>query len=290
MVNTILLTIRSKIENASKAEKILGEYILQNVQMIPGMSVAELSKQSGVSQATIVRFAQNLGVDGFKGLKVELARCSMDDVINGLYDEISPDDDVDELKEKLVIRIQHTLETTSQGLDKDILQKTVDLLVSVNVIQVYGLGASNLVAEDFTQKFSRIGLNVINTQDTHEMAANFLTQHNRQVIFLISDSGETVETLTLAKLAKKKNVPVISLTSNTNSSLAKASDIHILTSDSVPKDQVRSAATTSLISQLYAVDLIYYLYLQRDYDKNVQRLKESHLLVDEYFAKKTKKR
>lgn len=290
MVNTILLTIRSKMENASKAEKVLGEYILKNVQLIPGMSVAELSNQSGVSQATIVRFAQNLGVDGFKGLKVELARCSMDDVTNGLYDEISPDDGIDELKKKLVIRIQHTLETTSQGLDKDILKKTVDLLVSVNVIQVYGLGASNLVAEDFTQKFSRIGLNVINTQDTHELASNFLTQHNRQVIFLISDSGETVETLTLAKLAKKKGISVISLTSNTNSSLAKVSDIHILTSDSVPKDKVRSAATTSLISQLYAVDLIYYLYLQRDYDKNVQRLKESHLLVDEYFAKKTKKR
>ncbi len=286
MVNTILLTIRSKMENASKAEKILGEYILSNVQAIPGMSVAELSKNSGVSQATIVRFAQNLGVDGFKGLKMELARCSMDDVTNGLYDEISPDDGIDELKDKLVIRIQHTLETTSQGLDNDVLRRTVDLLDDVNVIQVYGLGASNLVAEDFTQKFSRIGLNVINTQDTHTMAANFLTQQHKQLVFLISDSGETKETLTLAKLAQEKKIPVISLTSNAHSQLAQMSDIHILTSDSVPKDQIRSAATTSLISQLYAVDLIYYLYLQRDYDQNIQRLKESSLLVSKYFGKK----
>jgi Transcriptional regulators len=286
MVNTILLTIRSKIENASKAEKILGEYILSNVQEIPGMSVAELSKESGVSQATIVRFAQNLGVDGFKDLKMELARCSMDDVTNGLYDEISPNDSVDGLKDKLLVRIQHTLETTSQGLDKKVLQQTVDLLDSVNAIQVYGLGASNLVAEDFTQKFSRIGLNVINTQDTHAMAANFLTQQHEQAIFLISDSGETKETLTLAKLSKEKRIPVVSLTSNEHSRLAKLSDIHILTSDNVPKDQVRSAATTSLISQLYAVDLIYYLYLQKDYDQNIQRLKESSLLVSEYFDKK----
>lgn len=286
MVNTILLTIRSKIENASKAERVLGNYILKNVQDIPALSVAELSKKSGVSQATVVRFAQNIGVDGFKGLKVELARCSADAVTNGLYDEISPNDGIDELKDKLVIRTQHTLETTSKGLDKDVLKKTVDLLINANVIQAYGLGASNLVAEDFTQKFARIGINVLNTQDTHLMSANFLTQDNQQVLFLISDSGETVETNTLATLAKSKGIPVIGLTSNADSSLAKNSDIHILTSDNVPKDKIRSAATTSLISQLYAVDLIYYLYLQRNYDSNVQKLRESHLLVEKYFSGK----
>jgi Transcriptional regulators len=286
MVNTILLTIRSKMESASKAEKILGNYILENVQAIPALSVAELSRKSGVSQATVVRFAQNLGVDGFKGLKVELARCSMDDITNGLYDEIAPDDGIDELKDKLVIRTQHTLETTGKGLDKQILKETVDQLVAADVIQVYGLGASNLVAEDFTQKFSRIGTTVFNTQDTHLMTSNFLTQQHRQVILLISDSGETKETLTLARLAKKKHITVIGLTSDAKSSLAKLADIHILSSNNVPKDKIRSAATTSLISQLYVVELIYYLYLQRDYDNNVQKLKESHLLVDEFFSGK----
>lgn len=290
MVNTILLTIRSKMEQASKAERILGDYILQNVQAIPGMSVAELSKKSGVSQATVVRFSQELGVDGFKGLKVELARCSTDDITSGLYDEISPDDGIDELKDKLAVRIQHTLETTNKGLDKDILKRVVDLLSEANVIQTYGLGASNLVAQDFTQKFSRIGTNVLNTLDTHVMAANFLTQQNKQVIVLISDSGETAETIILAKLAKQKGIPVIGLTSNTNSTLATVSDIHVLTSDSVPKDKIRSAATTSLVSQLYTVDLIFYLYLQRGYGKNVEKLKESRLLVDEYFSKGKKKK
>lgn len=283
--NTILLTIRTNMENASKAEKVLSEYILKNVQQIPNLSVADLSKKSGVSQATIVRFSKNLGLDGFKGLKVELARCS-NDVDTGLYDEISPDDDVNELKNKLVLRIQHTLDTTSKGLDSKYLNQTVDLLEQSNVVLIYGLGASNLVAEDFTQKFSRIGKNVINTPDTHLLSSNLLTRQDRQLLFLISDSGETQETITIAKLAKENNVEVVGLTSNSNSKLAKISDISILTSNTVPRDKIRSAATTSLISQLYAVDLIYYLYLQRDYESNVQKLKESHLLVEKYFSPK----
>ncbi len=286
MASTILLTIRTKIENASKAERILGNYILENVQEVPNLSVAELSKKSGVSQATVVRFSQNLGVDGFKELKVELARCSSNEVDTGLYDEISPNDGIDELKDKLAIRIQHTLDSTNKGLDKKFLKQTVDLLDQANVIQVYGLGASNLVAQDFMQKFSRIGKNVINTLDTHLMASNFLTQRNPQVLFLISDSGETEETLTLAKLAHTRGITVVSLTSNLQSRLAQTCDINVLTSNTVPRDKIRSAATTSLISQMYAVDLIYYLYLQRDYETNVQKLKDSHLLVDKYFSGK----
>ncbi|WP_334340741.1 MurR/RpiR family transcriptional regulator [Companilactobacillus sp. HBUAS56275] len=283
--NTILLTIRTSMENASKAEKILGEYILKNCQEIPNLSVADLSKKSGVSQATIVRFSKSLGLDGFKGLKVELARSS-NDVDTGLYDEISPNDGVDELKDKLALKVQHTLDSTNKDLNSKYLNQTVDAFKDANVVLVYGLGASHLVAEDFTQKFSRIGKNVINTPDTHLLVSNLLTQQNKQVLFLISDSGETQETVTIAKLAKQNNVRVIGLTSNGHSRLAKTSDISILTSNTVPRDQVRSAATTSLISQLYAVDLIYYLYLQRDYESNIQKLKESHLLVEKYFSPK----
>lgn len=286
MESTILLSIRSKMEDSSKVERILGKYILDNFQDIPAMNVAELAEKSGVSPSAVVRFSQHLGVDGFKGLKVELARCSTTSVDSGLYDEISPDDEADDLKDKLFLRIQHTLSLTSKGLDTKLLKDTVDELENAKIIQIYGLGASNLVAEDFTQKFSRIGKNVLNTLDTHVLSAGMLTQSEPQVLFLISNSGETTETLTLGRLAKNRGIKVISLTSNEQSSLAKISDIHIMTSDTVPVDKIRSAATTSLISQLYAVDLIYYLYLQRDYDNNVNKLKESHLLVDKYFSGK----
>jgi len=44
--------------------------------------------------------------------------------------------------EKLAVRIQHTLEITSKGLNKDVLQRTVDLLGEASIIQTYGLGAS----------------------------------------------------------------------------------------------------------------------------------------------------
>jgi DNA-binding MurR/RpiR family transcriptional regulator len=285
MANTVLLTIRTAIEHASKAEKALGQYILDNVQEIPSLSVAQLSHRSGVSQATIVRFSKSLGLSGFADLKVELARATSDNV-TGLYDEISPTDGIDDLERKLAVRIQHTLEMTNQGLNQTILKKVVNLLAESSAISVYGLGASNLVAEDFTQKFSRIGKSVVHTQDTHLLLSNVLTQQNSQLLFLISDSGETNETVTLAKAAVEAKITVVGITSNPKSSLAKLATLTVLTSNTIPRDKIRSAATTSLISQLYTVDLLFYLFLQKNYQNNIRKLKESHLLVEKYFSRK----
>ncbi|WP_334329607.1 MurR/RpiR family transcriptional regulator [Companilactobacillus sp. HBUAS59699] len=284
MDNTILLSIRAQQNINSKAENILGEYILNNAQVIPQLSVAELADKSGVSQATVVRFAKNLGLNGFKELKVELARGTSNNSTS-LSSEISPTDTLDELKQKMSLRVQHAIDVTNKGLKTDLVNQTVDELQRYAVIQAYGLGASGLVAQDFTQKFSRIGKTVINTDDTHQFAVNLLTQTSSQILILFSDSGESKETIKIGNLAVANKVPIVGVTSNVESSLAKISDILLPTSDSMPRDQIRSAATTSLMSQLYAVDLIYYCYLQRDYDSNVQKLKESHNLVDEIFHK-----
>lgn len=284
MDNTILLSIRAQQNINSKAENVLGDYILNNVQTIPQLSVAELANKSGVSQATVVRFAKNLGLNGFKELKVELARVTSS-TSTSLSSEISATDTLDELKQKMSLRVQHAIDVTNKGLKIELVNKTVDELQQYAVIQAYGLGASGLVAQDFTQKFSRIGKTVINTDDTHQFAVNLLTQTSSQILILFSDSGESKETIKIGNLAVANKVPIIGVTSNVDSSLAKISDILLPTSDSMPRDQIRSAATTSLMSQLYAVDLIYYCYLQRDYDSNVQKLKKSHDLVDEIFHK-----
>lgn len=74
MTSTILLKIQSMMEHANKAEKKLSKYILDNTKKVTTLSVANLSKESGVSTATIVRFSQSLGLPGFKELKLELAK------------------------------------------------------------------------------------------------------------------------------------------------------------------------------------------------------------------------
>ncbi|MEO2496961.1 SIS domain-containing protein, partial [Enterococcus faecalis] len=91
------------------------------------------------------------------------------------------------------------------------------------------------------------------------------------------------EASTLADLAKQQGIPIISITQDEKSVIGEKSDIVLQTSsgEDVP---LRSAATVSLVAQLYVVDVLFFAYAAKNYKetlekiqisrKNVERLKE----------------
>ncbi|PWS22837.1 MurR/RpiR family transcriptional regulator, partial [Enterococcus faecium] len=117
------------------------------------------------------------------------------------YDEINPKDSLDAIKSKLALRITHTIDETNRSLDDAALQAASQLIADKASVYVYGLGASNVVATDFEQKFIRIGKAVIHSQDPHLLAVGMTTQRQNVVLLLISNSGEKSESIRLANLA-----------------------------------------------------------------------------------------
>ena len=59
---SILEQIRDRIDQFTPRQRQAAEYILQNPEDLAFMSIADLSRQAGVSQATIVRFCNTLGL------------------------------------------------------------------------------------------------------------------------------------------------------------------------------------------------------------------------------------
>ena len=53
----------------SKGQKRIGEYILKNSDKAAFMTASKLGKLSGVSESTVVRFASELGYDGYPGMQ-----------------------------------------------------------------------------------------------------------------------------------------------------------------------------------------------------------------------------
>lgn len=266
MKSTILITIQSAMETCTKREKILGQYILDNISEIPNYSVGELAEKSGVSPATVVRFSRTLGLDGFSNLKIELAKNSAKDIENGLFEDIQPEDNIEQIQQKLPLRIQESLVKTNELLDSKALMDAIKLFENNSMILSYGYGESSIAALNFTNKFSQIGKMVINNQDRHLMSTYLLMDPQKKVLFLISSSGESKSVLRLAQIAHNEEISIVSLTSNKNSSLAKISNIVILSNDMSANKGV-SSDTTKLIDQIYIVNLMYFLYLQRNNEK-----------------------
>lgn len=281
MKNHLLFSIQKRLESLSVAERKVGTFILENPTGVIEMSTEELALRAGVSPATVVRFCQSVNSEGFTSFKLKLSAESVMD--KKLYQEIDPSDSTKQIKDKLSIRIQHTIAQTNQKLADDSIKKAAQLLKKADRLLIYGMGASNVVAEDMKQKFIRVGKMVIHSLDHHLIASALSVQPEKSVLVLISNSGKKQESIRLAKIAKELNIERIVMTHDSSSTLANFSSITLLHDSSEENQTIRSAATLSLIAQLYALNILYYTYVSLDYDENLKKLSTSHRMDRDYF-------
>lgn len=69
MSRDILVAIQSGMGSFSKGQKLIGQYILENYDKAAFMTAAKLGKTVKVSESTVVRFAAELGYDGYPAMQ-----------------------------------------------------------------------------------------------------------------------------------------------------------------------------------------------------------------------------
>lgn len=274
----ILFTIQNQLETLSKTEKKLAEWILGHSSEVIHMSAKALSEAAGASPSTVVRLCYSLGLDGFPDLKLKLS-ATLPQINKELYSDITPDENVETIKHKIKLRVIDGIEKNCELLENQAIDEVVQLLEHTDLTYTYGIGASGAVADDFCQKFLRIGRQVIFRQDAHLLATAMVTNQKPAFLFFISNSGEKREVCSLAHLAKQQGIAVVSMTSQKKSTLAKLSDIvlHIADGGEAP---LRSSATNSLLVQLYTVDVLFAAYASRYYDLTIRQLETTKQAIE----------
>ena len=277
MPMNILFTIQHQMGKLPRAEQKLAKWILEHSEDVIHMSAKTLSQASETSPATVVRFCYSLGLEGFTDLKLRLS-ANLPEIKENLYSDIDPDEEVSTIKRKLMLKVTDAIEKNCAILEDEAIEKLVSLLEKTEILFSFGIGASGIVADDFFQKFLRIGKRGIFNKDMHLMTTTLVTNEIPALLFLVSNSGEKKEVLQLALLAKDHDIPVIGMTSKAQSTLAKLSDILIHTADG-GEAPLRSSATNSLLVQLYSVDVIFSAYASKHYDKTMMHLDKTKAAV-----------
>ncbi|GAX47378.1 MurR/RpiR family transcriptional regulator [Pseudolactococcus reticulitermitis] len=276
-----LLIMRERYKRLTAVERRIADYIFESGESILEKSAQEVSKEIGSSSAALVRFSRKLGYDGFSQFKQKLSAAYAIHADNERdYEEVSDAETPLSIKNKLKVRINHMVETTNTSLSDEAVMSVVSCLDKVEVIFVFGIGASAIVAQDIFQKFSRIGKQVYFIQDTHQLITFLAIQKNQAAFIGISMKGETKEVVELASVIKSMKVPMIAITSNENSTLGQLSD-YVLHSISGEAFQMRTAATMSLMAQLYVVDILFYMYVSEHFDQSYQNLQKTSQAIQQ---------
>lgn len=277
------LIIRDRYENFSKAYKKISDYILSNPQYVIKSTALDISKKCGVSSASIVRFAKYIGFKGLDELKISIASKNYNDNINIINPIISPNDNIKELCDKLMILIKTSNEDFFYQLDKKLLEKAFNIIREARKIHILGIGASSLPAYDLFHKLKRVNFNAFFYEDAHLNAEVFNYIDNKDVVIVFSYSGRTKEIISPVKIASSKKTPIIAITRKKKNPLSNLADILI----TVPNNEelTRIGAITSKYSSLIVSDLLYLGCIQKDFDNIKKNLIETSILARELKLK-----
>ena len=253
---SILKQLEEPNFKATKSDRVLIEYIKENIEDVVYKPISQISKESGIGEATITRFSKKMGYSGLHDFKVTLSR-----EISGLKNRniinksIENDEGVMESARKLFDSNIRILENTFNIIDGNDIEKATDMIINAKKVFFIGIGYSGMTAEDSNYKFSRIGFNCMAIGSSHDMIMMAALMDEDDVVVAISHSGETDEIVKAVSIAKANGARVISVTEDKSSRLRDVSDVNLgyFSGESI----LETGSISSKLAQFFIIDLVY---------------------------------
>ena len=160
-------------------------------------------------------------------------------------------------KGKEAIKIQlEGVEKLQRSLNED-FYKAVELLLSLKgKLILSGIGKSGHIANKIASTFTSTGIVSLFLHPVEASHGDLGIIEKKDIVILISNSGEANEINDIINYCKKNGVKIICITSNKNSSLSKNSDVKIIIPKHKESDPLGIAPTTSTTLALIAGDAL----------------------------------
>lgn len=266
---SVLKKIHAQLEVMAPADRQIGQFIVDNPEQVLRLSSAALAAETGRSQSSVVKFSQKLGFGGYQELKLAISEAKAQEwnVPSGMiHGTIELGDSYLTILQKLIGSKLLSMQQTISANNENSIEKALKLLDRASRVHLAGVGASSLVARDFSYKLMKLGRNVLHDSDSHVQMASASTLGVNDVLFALSYSGTSIETLRIAEVAKKRGATLIAVTGLRTNPLSRQADICLHTV--ADEERVRSSSITARDAQLTLTDLLFILLLQRQPDAN----------------------
>lgn len=276
------MSIQSTIEAAAStlppSLARIAAMVRENPSIVIDMTINELAEKCSTSVASVVRFCRAIGFSGYAPLRMalatELGKEAAQFSSRGPFgSEISDEDSLHEAVSKLAALELLAIEETVNQLDFDVLDAAITDIDGAERILLYGIGASQFVAEDLAHKLLRVGRSAHALTDPHEAVAASVLKAGPTVAIGFSHSGTTTETVRFLHAARANGAATIAVTSAKESPLATAATHALFTE--VRESSFRAGAMVSRIAQLALVDCLFVGVAKRRFAETVDALQRT---------------
>ena len=271
MTNDILDILKERQSTFSKGQRLISKYILEDYDKAAFMTANRLGKTVGVSESTVVRFAVDLGFDGYPSMQKAMQEMVLNRLTSVQRIEVANNRIGDQDVVSMVIQSDmEKLRQTGETLNRDEFSAAVNAILSAKRIYILGVRSAAPLA-DFLGYYLNYMFNNVHTITgcgTSEMFEKIVGVDNQDVVIAFSFPRYSSATTKGAQYCRTTGATVIGITDNRESPLGQASD-HVLCAKS---DMV--SLVDSLVAPLSVVNSLIVAIASRR-QKELQRTFES---------------
>lgn len=229
-MNELITKIQSELPGFSKGQKQIARFILEHYDKAAFMTASRLGVTVGVSESTVVRFATELGYDGYPHLQRALQEMIRNKLTSVQRMEVAGDRmGGRDVLQTVLHADTDMIRVTLDEIDRDAFQGAVDALMGAKRIYILGVRSSSALASFLGFYFNLLFENVtlVHTNSVSEIFEQVLRVGPGDVLFGISFPRYSKRTLSAMKYARDRGARVIALTDSQLSPLARVAD-HVL--------------------------------------------------------------
>lgn len=283
MSRKIISELRANLGYLSSVERRIAEQILDDPKQFITLSMSELSELAGVSQGSIINFANKFSDGGYSNLKLQIA-AGLSELEPQLFSVVNSSDTVMNVLDKTTANTVAALNSVADLNEEKILKEVADKILKAKKVEIYGVFRSGIVATDFYYQLLQLGIHVSAVSDVLNCAISAAMLEKEALVIAISSSGKTKDIIDAVRMAKSKEVPIVCITGNRNSPLAKMCD-YVLVAPSSGRSISGNACEVRFSQLLIADTICSYLSSKIDEDSekrywDLRSVLESHNVED----------
>lgn len=268
------MLIIHKIEKThfSQSESIIIDYILKEGENIKDKSIQSMAQETYTSAPLFIRIAKKLGYSGWNEFKdaylKELEYLYQSSEIDASIPFVVSDDFMTIAHHISQLQIE-TIQDTMKLLDHDSLYKAMRIIRSCREIDMYGVSSNVLSAQQFAQQMFLIHKKVNICQLTGNDTIQAALSNQKHCAILISYSGETEYIIKVAKILKRKKVPIIAITCIAENNLSKMADVCLrISSREMLSTKIGDFSSSQSIKTM--LDILYGCIFSLNYQQNLE--------------------
>ena len=231
MSRDILSAIRDGMSGFSKGQRRIGQYILDNYDKAAFMTAARLGKAVSISESTVVRFASELGYDGYPSMQrvlQEMIRSKLTSVqrIEVANDRLGDQDILNTVMHSDMEKLRMSME----NVNREEFAQAVEAIVNARRVYILGVRSAAALADFAAFYFNLMLDNIrcVRTSLASEMFEQLLRLGPEDVVIGISFPRYSTRTVRAMEFARDQGATVIALTDSELSPLYETANLRLL--------------------------------------------------------------